>query len=278
MQPVQPLDPELDAVEHTIQTKRYESGLDYRAIIQEAISQAVDETVDPIRSGRWEISQLSKPEKTIIGTRVENVLRMALGFPRARRLDMVVAGVNVDIKFTIGSNWAIPSEADGQILFLARFDEAKLLVRAGLQRARPEWLNPGRNRDSKRGLNPAGMARVRWLVFDETPLTSIIGFMAKAGPDARELLTDTGVGAQVRINRLFTLFRGTPVPESAVQAVAQHFDWTRRLRPDASNPRSPEHQGYEVLRASSFRDRQQLERWGLPPLPRGYCIAVSTGT
>ncbi len=41
------------------------------------------------------------------------------------------------------------------------------------------------------------------------------------------------------MNRLFTALQGCPIPEALVQAVAQHQDWTRRMRADTSNPKAP---------------------------------------
>lgn len=262
-------DPELDLVERTVRNIE-----NYREVIREGISRAVDDVVDPIRGARWSIGTLTQPEKTVIGIRVEHILRMDLGLPRPKHLDIVVAGIGVDIKFTIGTNWMIPQEADGEILLITRFDEARHEVWAGLQRARPEWLNPGRNRDTKRGFNQTGMAGIRWLVSGERPTSSIITFMSGVGEEVREHLTDSSVAAQVRLNRLFARFKNQPIPETLVEAVAQHRDWTRRMRPDKSNVRSPEQQGYEVLRQSSPKDRRRVKELGLPSLPKGYCMSV----
>ena len=227
--PPNPADETLDRVEAA-----FRAIPDLRAKLRDGIARAVDEIVDPVRSARWTITNLDQPEKTVIGIRVENVLRMELELQRAQHLDMIVAGENVDVKFTIGTNWQIPLEAHGAICLLTSFREADHTASAGLLRTVPEALNPGSNRDRKRGVSMSGRAAIRWLIKDEVAGLSIIGFMAGLTPELRSAVTDPAVGAQVRLNRLFTALKDRPIPEALVQAVAQHKDWC-----GASKPRSP---------------------------------------
>ena len=245
------------------------------SILCESVSQAVDEVVDPVRSGRWAVSQLEQPEKTVIGIRVENVLRMNLELPRAAHLDVVVDGTNVDIKFTINSNWTIPPEAVGEVCLLTRFNIRDVTVSAGLLRTTDPNLNPGRNRDQKRTISTLGRAGIRWLIQEERPQKSLVGFLGNIDDQTRLRITDPSVGAQVRLNRLFLMYKYNPIPETVVQAIALgHVDWQRRLRPDAQNPNAPETRGYEVLRSTSPSDRKRVSDRGLHPLRKGYCIAV----
>lgn len=248
---------------------------DFSNRIINAVARAVDEVVDPVRSARWRIRELDQPEKTVIGIRVENVLRMDLELPRAVRLDFVIAGTNVDVKFTIKSNWAIPPEALDQICLLTTFQESNHSVAAGLLRTTDALLNPGENRDGKRGVSAVGKQQIRWLVTPTPARSSIIGYMASLPPDVRSLITDPSVSAQTRLNRLFTLIKHRPIPESLVEAVAQHKDWTRRMRPDSRNPRAPGVlMGFDVLRQSSAPDRAKLKSLGLPALEPGFCISI----
>ncbi len=265
-----PSDTALAAVEIAL---RALPNWEYR--ISEGIARAVDEVVDPIRSGRWRVADLDQPEKTVIGIRVENVLRMELELERGQKLDLRVAGEEVDVKFTMRGSWMIPQEALGHICLLTSFDEQQRSVSAGLLRTDTTALTPGQNQDKKRGVSKAGKARINWLIQNRVPETSIIGFMAAMDEDTRAAVTDSSVAAQKRINRLFLAIKETPIPETVVHAVAQgHQDWTRRLRADASNTNSPEKIGYEVLRQSSYRDRAKVEQLGLPPLRQGYCMSI----
>jgi hypothetical protein len=248
---------------------------DVSSILCEGISKAVDEVVDPVRSGRWTVSQLEQPEKTVIGIRVENVLRMDLGLQRAKRLDVVIDGTNVDIKFTIADNWTIPPEAVGELCLLARFNVDTTTVSAGLLRTTDLNLNRGKNRDLKRTVAAAGRDAIRWFIQDQRPERSIVGFLAAIDDKTRALVTDPSVGAQERLNRLFLAFKYKPIPETVVEAIAiGHVDWERRLRPDKRNRKAPETRGFEVLRSTSPGDRKRLAAMQLPPLRKGYCIAV----
>lgn len=245
--------------------------------LTDAIARAVDEIVDPIRSGRWQVAQLDQPEKTVIGIRVENILRIELELPRATHLDLEIAGENVDVKFTIRDNWAIPPEAIDEVCLVTRFRPTDNAIWAGLLRTTRQHLHPGKgNRDSKRGVNKDGKNAIRWLVKGATSSTSMIGFMGSLAPGVRTSLTDPGVGAQIRLNRLFTAVKHQPIPESVVEAIAQHSDWTRRLRPDATNRKAPGAQiGFDVLRQSSHIDRNTLASAGHLPLAPGFCISVN---
>lgn len=265
-------DPRLDAVESALR-----SIPDLVTKLREGIARAVDEVVDPVRSGRWRIDQLDQPEKTVIGIRVENILRMELGLDRPNHLDVLVGDQAVDVKFTMRANWTIPPEAVGEICLLTQYNSKTQEISAGLLRTTDEVLNEGRNRDLKRTVGKAGRKQIRWLVDREHADTSVIAFMARLDSHQRAELTDATVGAQIRVNRLFQMFKGVPISEEVVQAVAQHFDWTRRLRPDAANPNGPEQQGFEVLRSTSPNDRARIRAMGLPDLKRGYCMSIDTG-
>jgi hypothetical protein len=263
-------DPRMDAVEGELGAIP-----DCSHAITNAVARAVDEVVDPVRSARWQLAELLQPEKTVIGIRVENVIRMDLELARASHLDVVIAGENVDIKFTLGQNWAIPPEAMDEICLLVSFRESDHSVSAGLVRISEGILNAGRNRDGKRGISREGKTAIRWLARNVIASKSMIGFMASLQPQVRAQITDSSVGAQVRINRLFTSVMNSPIPEDVVQAVAQHQDWTRRLRPDAANPKAPGAAvGYDVLRQSSPQDRRRIAELGLQPLTPGFCISV----
>jgi len=265
-----PSDEELDRVEQSLRAIP-----DIKAKLLNGIARAVDEVVDPVRSARWAIDELDQPEKTVIGIRVENVLRMDLALERSNHLDMKVAGVNVDVKFTIKSNWTIPPEAVGEICLVTQFNEKQKTISAGLIRTTKDVLNLGKNRDQKTTISTAGKQYIRWLVKDEPATPSIVCFMANLDSEVRREITDPHVGAQVRQNRLFSALLDTPIPEQLVEAISQHKDWTRRLRPDARNPSAPgETIGYDVLRQSSAKDRARLAQEGKPPLEIGFCMSV----
>lgn len=154
-------DEELDRVEQFFQDL---PNFELRA--GQAIRRAFDEVIDGPRTGRWDIEQLEKTEKTYIGTKVEILLRAEFDLPRGEILDCNVSGVEVDIKFTIGANWTIPGEAIEHVCLLVRASDKQSRFSAGLLRTSLANLNLGRNRDGKTTINASGRQAVRWLVED----------------------------------------------------------------------------------------------------------------
>ena len=247
-----------------------------QARLTDAVARAVDEVVDPIRSARWQIDQLDQPEKTVIGIRVENIIRMDLEFARPAKLDLEIAGQNVDVKFTVRDNWCIPPEAIDEICLLTRYQPSDNLIWVGLLRTTRAVLQGGKgNRDGKRGVNSAGKKQIRWLVQGSHSSTAMVTFMASLLPAIRIQITDPSVGAQARLNRLFSSLKGQPIPETVVEAIAQHKDWTRRLRPDVTNRGAPgSGLGFDVLRYSSPKDRKALAKANIQLSP-GFCTSVN---
>lgn len=266
-------DPGFDEVEHGLRAIE-----DFAGRMARAVARAVDDVVDPVRTGHWRIEQLSQPEKTYIGTRVEITLRSALELERAKHLDVVISGHNVDIKFTLGSNWQIPREARNQICLLVKYDETKLRASAGLFRVRDDLLNKGENRDKKKTISALGRSTIRWLACNIPIEKSVCGFMAGVDAGIREQLTDTAATGQTRVNRLFLALKGIPIPREVVQAIAQQpGDPLRRTRADNSNKRnSPEAAGIDILNGHWLDDRRVAEGHGLA-LEEGYYMSVDRG-
>lgn len=114
---------------------------------------AVDEVIDAPRTNRFTIGELEKTEKTYLGTKVEILLRDFLKLPKGRILDLLIDGVEVDIKNTMQRAWTIPLESHGHPALLLRLNEHSALCDCGLVLVRPEYLNAGSNRDAKKTLS-----------------------------------------------------------------------------------------------------------------------------
>src|ERR1700760_2481825 len=89
-------DPALEVVAARIQEL---AGPDPIQTFGQAIRRSIDEVLDGPRTGRWGFEQLEKTEKTYVGTKLEIVLRTALGLEPGPRLDLEVDGVDVDVKW-----------------------------------------------------------------------------------------------------------------------------------------------------------------------------------
>lgn len=116
-----PADPAIDAAEAWIRGR----NISLDVLFAHAIRQALDEVIDGGRTGRWSYSQLEKTEKTYVGTKIEILVRTALGLPRERPLDTVIAGHPIDIKWSglRTPSWQIPTEAVDELNGSSRMDE-----------------------------------------------------------------------------------------------------------------------------------------------------------
>ncbi|MER8044295.1 NaeI family type II restriction endonuclease [Streptomyces sp. NPDC094032] len=219
------------------------------ALIGVSIRQAIDEVLDGQRTGRYDIDDLEKTEKTYLGTKVEIIIRSAFGLQRGQRMDYLIADHEVDSKFTIGSNWTIPKEAAGHICLLTRADDHRSLFSAGLLRIDGGILNAGENRDGKRSLSAAGRSAVRWIVRDGRLPENVL--MSLTEEDRAAIFSAPGnqASGQLRTNELFRRVQRKVINRNTVVTVAKQDDSPKRVR-DARKFLGPE--GISFLGTSSL--------------------------
>lgn len=130
----------------------------------EAIRDAIDFVLDPIRTGRTELHQLDNVEKTFVGLKIEHYVRDFLGAPKGVR-DLVIDGQDVDIKNTLDNSWMIPPEtyANEDPCLVITSKEAESTCWMGVMLARMQYLNAP-NRDGKRGVKSGSVRNILWLV------------------------------------------------------------------------------------------------------------------
>lgn len=134
------------------------------------VRQAMDEVIDNPRTGRKTIAELEKTEKTYIGTKVEIMLRNALGLKKGAKMDLMIEGEEVDVKFTLGNKWMIPQEAFGHLCLVVRGDETKGVYEAGLLRMTHNNLTKAENRDRKLCVSASGRKNIVWLAQGKLPV------------------------------------------------------------------------------------------------------------
>src|SRR6266487_2386490 len=134
------------------------------SLMAAAIRGALDMLLDGQHTGRYRWDQLHKTEKTHAGTLVEIGLQREFGFTDGAVLDYLIAGAEIDCKFSqrLGG-WMIPPEAFGMLLLLLSASDEHGRWYAGLVRAREQHLRAAANRDLKRALNDSGVGTIRWL-------------------------------------------------------------------------------------------------------------------
>jgi len=185
----------------------------------------IDSVVDAPRTGRRVYDELEKTEKTYIGTRVEIELRAYLGFPKGK-LDLLIDGLDVDIKHTMGDGWMIPREAIDKPCILVAADEESARCYLGLIVASMDYLTKGTNQDAKRSISAEGFKHIRWLLEAE-PYPA--NFWRNIPADTIQAIF-AGKSGNERIVTLFTAIQGMPISRDIVQAVAKQKDYMKRLR------------------------------------------------
>src|SRR6266567_2220772 len=99
----------------------------------QVLRQSFDEVLDGQRTGRFDVDELEKTEKTYIGTKVEIVCRAAFGIRKGApgRMDYLIEGIEVDAKFSLTEGWTIPQEAVGQLCLVMSADDRRSVFRVG---------------------------------------------------------------------------------------------------------------------------------------------------
>lgn len=80
-----------------------ESNADLESVCGNLLRAALDEVIDMPRTGRFSLDQLEKTEKTYIGTKVEIIFRDIFKLQKGNKLDLLIDGLEVDVKNTIGN-------------------------------------------------------------------------------------------------------------------------------------------------------------------------------
>lgn len=228
----------------------------FHQIVVTELRRALDEVIDGQRTGRYSIDQLEKTEKTYIGTKVEILLRHALGLNRGAKLDNLIAGYEVDTKFSISSKWMIPKEAVGEICLLVGVDENRSLCRVGLLRTTASVLCPSKNQDSKRQISAQGRKQILWLLDDSPIPQNTLLHLDKA---TRHAILSPGSGRK-RVEALFTHVTGRLLTRSLVlQVIRLPGDPLKRAREAKFTLRA---QGFNVMCATYRADRIQMHEAG----------------
>jgi hypothetical protein len=220
--------------------------------VGDAVRGAIDSVLDGVHTGRYSIDQLNRTEKTYIGTKVEHFLLYALNLPKRPPLDTEIAGVPVDVKFTLSSAWMIPPEAVGKLCILVSASDLHSRFSFGLIRADAHWLNKP-NRDKKGSLSVRGRENALWLYRDATLPANLLVHL--------DSFTLNGILAkprgQARVTELFRRVHGRVVNLTAVDTLGQQRDSSKRVR-QARIDLQPE----GILVLSIRYDRPQIEQLG----------------
>ena len=226
---VLPGHPDFEELERTKEAIQEIAG--GKAVIQaafpQAIRDAIDFVLDPIRTGRTQLNELDNVEKTFVGLKVEHYIRDFLGAPKGIR-DLMIGNRDVDIKNTLDNSWMIPPETyrDEGICLVINSKEDESRCWMGVMLAREIYLNAP-NRDGKRGVKSAAVANVLWLVEGaKFPLSVWRAFDMVEFTNLRKIQPGTTRAAGFFRNNIDVL-----VPREVVQALLfDQLDPLKRLR------------------------------------------------
>jgi len=255
------------AIQQVIEEVLVRSKNDPARFFSDLVRRAVDEVIDGPRTGRWSITQLEKTEATYVGTKVEIMVRADLNLEKGRRLDLLVAGHDVDVKWSKTSNYMIPTEAVGEICLCIGGRRRLSSISVGVLRCTPDRLSAGKNKDGKVGINSTGRAAMTMLVVD-APLPR--NFVADMDPAVRHAVMTRG-SIQGRIDALAEACPYTPVHRDAICTIARTSgDPARRLRQDVHRRDTP-----NAMRWLGQKYRREIvSALGLAPLGKDEWIAV----
>ncbi len=233
----------------------------------ELARRAIDEVLS-LGAKRHSVDQLSAPEQTYIGTRLEILVRDSLDFAPGKRADARVAEHEVDIKWSKSMSWMIGPENLDTVCLGIGLDRKLANLSVGLFIPRLHDFGSSRNRDRKLTVSPAYRAsQVRWLVLNASLPSN---FIADLDSEIRAEIM-AGESAQDRIRRLAEMVPYEPVPRSAIRYVSLNKDdFMRRTREDRSRSEPP--LGDMVCLSEKYK-KKLLLKLGLP-VRRGHVVFV----
>lgn len=237
--------------------------------------EAIDRLLDGERTGRWDWATLRKTEKTHMGTIVEIGLHNEFEFGDGIAMDYLVAGADVDCKFSQSlGGWEFPLESVGHLCIVASANDDRSTWWAGLVRVDEAFLRARGNRDSKRKLTREGESQILWL-FREAPLPpNLLRHLEE--PDRERVLTArTGnrrSSGQARLKELFRTVQHQIVRRAVVCTVAMQDDSMKRAR-DCRLEKHLGREGFLIL-GHQEEDPEVAAALGLPRPTKGEFVAV----
>lgn len=212
-----------------------------------------DQIYDGQRTGRYRLDQLFKTEKTHFGTLAEINLQRELELADGNVLDFLVAGQEVDCKYSHTGAWMLPIESFEQIVLVTQADDHASTWSAGVVRVTKENRRSSENRDRKTGLNKHGRDQILWLhreapmqpnvllELDEAVVSQIMGWRS----------------GQARVNELFRRAVNRRVSRNIIATVAQQDDYMKRVRENGGARGELRPEGYLIL-GGDYRAQRDL--------------------
>lgn len=237
------------------------------------VRDAIDFVLDPVRTARTRVVELDNVEKTFIGLKLEHFVRDMLDAPKGLR-DLVLGGMDVDIKNTVGNNWSIPLETyrSSEPCLLMAVNDHKFTCSIGIIVAKLDYLHGGKgNRDTKRGVSKAGFENILWLVHDSPfPASRFSGIDMDRFRELRKIKNGNHRAAQ-----FWREYLGHVVHRDVMQTLLfDQYDYMKRLRANGGAPDILKTEHIDILIGTYKDDRVQAALCGIPDLKKNEIVGV----
>lgn len=238
--------------------------------ISKVLRRTFDQLYDGQHTGRYQVSQLFKTEKTHFGTLVEINLQREFHFANGEVLDYQIAGHEVDCKFSHTGAWMLPMESFDQLILVLRADDQTSLWSAGVVRVTRENRRESENRDKKTGLNAVGRGRIVWL-HSEIRMQPNALLELSPGEVDRILAPNSG---QKRLNELFRIATNRRLSRNIIATVAQQDDYMKRVRRNGGSRSALAPEGFLILGGDYSVQRHIAENLGATVPNPGEFVSV----
>ncbi len=244
-----------------------------KATFPELVRDAVDFLLDSVRTARTRVRELDNVEKTFIGLKLEHFVRDMLDVPKGLR-DLRIAGIDVDIKNTVNSNWSIPIETyrSAEPCLLMIVNDEKFTCSLGLIIAKETYLHKGAgNRDSKRGVSKTGRENILWLLKETPfPASRFSGLNMERFRQLRKALRGNERVAQFWRENL-----GRIVHRDVMQSLLHdQNDYMKRLRANGGAQDILVREGIDILIGTYRIDKELAVEVGIPELGTDEIVGV----
>ena len=194
-----------------------------------AIRNALDQTYDGRRTGRWDLTQLTKAEMAHIGPLIEVWLQRVLDLDDGITTSLQIAGYDVACTWSERiEGWTLdrPVPEHRELPYLVIWaNEETSRFSLGILRPGPDSRGVASMDRGRPRLSQVGMDQILW-VFDGCALPANV--LIKHPETAMAAVRQSS--GQAAVNMLFRHLQGELVEHSAVETVAQQIDSSKRIR------------------------------------------------
>ncbi|GAA2173471.1 hypothetical protein GCM10009784_07890 [Arthrobacter parietis] len=229
-----------------------------------------DQLYDGQHTGRYSVEQLFKTEKTHFGTLIEINLQRELNLADGSVLDFMIAGYEVDCKYSHTGAWMLPIESFDQVVLVTQANDRRSVWSAGVVRASQENRRVGENRDRKTGLNVRGRSEIVWLFKDAQMQPNALLQL----PPSEVYKIMSGRSGQARVNELFRRATNKRLSRNIIATVAQQDDYMKRVRYNGGSRSALRPEGYLILGGDYLNQRNLAAALGAVVPAPGELVSV----